>query len=150
MTTTGTANGGRQLKEKGEVTWETWRPMTPAGSPNGMDDSFNQMPEKLKPEYGYHRNCYRLFTKNLDCLKSFTEDSETILQFRTSWRSSTAFEKVILKPDCIFCNKEGQKRSKRKVLGQLKPLLCLNCKAGRQCLKLQKIKATILMEDPRF
>ena len=39
--------------------------------------------------------------------------------------------------------KRGKRRSKRKVFGQLKPLQCLNVKAGRQCLKLQKIKGTI-------
>ena len=38
--------------------------------------------------------------------------------------------------------KRGKRRSKRKVFGQLKPLQCLNVKAGRQCLKLQKIKGT--------
>ena len=29
-----------------------WRPMKPADSPNRMEHSFNQMPEKLKPEHG--------------------------------------------------------------------------------------------------
>ena len=29
-----------------------WRPMKLADSPNRMEDSFNQMPEKLKPEHG--------------------------------------------------------------------------------------------------
>ena len=29
-----------------------WRPIKPADSPNRMEDSFNQMPEKLKPEHG--------------------------------------------------------------------------------------------------
>ena len=42
------------------------------------------------------------------------EDSETIQRSRTSGRSSTALEKVILKPHCIFCNKEGQKKTKEK------------------------------------
>ena len=29
-----------------------WGPIKPADSPNRMEDSFNQMPEKLKPEHG--------------------------------------------------------------------------------------------------
>ena len=29
-----------------------WRHMKPANSPNRMEDSLNQMPEKLKPEHG--------------------------------------------------------------------------------------------------
>ena len=85
-----------------------------ADSPSRMEESFNKMPEKLKPEHGYHQDCDRRFTKNLDCLKSSTEDSETIQQPRTSGCSSTALEKIILKPDCIFCNKEGQMKIKEK------------------------------------
>ena len=30
-----------------------WRPIKPADSPN-REDSFNQVPEELKPEHGYH------------------------------------------------------------------------------------------------
>ena len=29
-----------------------WRPIKPADSPNRMEDSFNQVPEELKPEHG--------------------------------------------------------------------------------------------------
>ena len=103
--------------------------METADSPNRMKDSFNQMPEKLKPEHGQHRDCYRRFTKYLNCLKSSTEDLETIQQSRTSCRSSTALEKVILKFVSSVI-KRGKRRSKRKVFGQLKPMQCLNVKAG--------------------
>ena len=30
------------------------RPMKFADSPNRMEDSFNQVPEEMKPEHGYH------------------------------------------------------------------------------------------------
>ena len=86
--------------------------MKPADLQNRMEDSFNKVPEELKPEHGYHWDCYQRFTKIPDRLKSSTEDLETILQPRTSGRSSTAIEKVILKPDCIFCNQEGRKKIK--------------------------------------
>ena len=33
-----------------------WGPMKPADSPNRMEDSCNQMPEKFKLEHGYHRD----------------------------------------------------------------------------------------------
>ena len=66
--------------------------MKPADSPNRMEDSFNQMPEKLKPEHGYYRDCYWRFSKKIDRLKSSAEDSETIQLSRTSGNSSTAFE----------------------------------------------------------
>ena len=31
-----------------------WRRMKPADSQNRMEDSFNKVPEELKPEHGYH------------------------------------------------------------------------------------------------
>ena len=49
-----------------------------------------------------------------------------------------AFEKVILKPDCIFCNKEGQKKIKEKDIWTTEATACWNVMGGRQCLKLQK------------
>ena len=96
--------------------------MKHADSPNQMEDSFNQLPEELKPEQGYHWDCYQRVTKNLDRFKSSTEDSETIQQPRTSGRASTAFEKVILKPDW-YSHKEviesDERRSGKKMFGQL-------------------------------
>ena len=112
-----------------------WGPIKPADSPNRKEDSHSQMPEKLKPEHGWYRNCYRRFTKNIDCLKSSREDSETIQQSRTSWRSSTAFEKMILKTDCIFCNKEFVWMSRLEDSAWI-------------CRKLKGREA--LTEDPRF
>ena len=85
------------------------------------------MPEKLKPEHGYYEDCYRRFIKNLDSLKSSTEDSETLQQSRTCGRSSTAFEIVILKPDCIFCNKEGQKKIKEKGVWTTEATVVFEC-----------------------
>ena len=73
------------------------------------------------------------------------EDSETIQQSRTSGRSSTALEKVILKPHCIFCNKDGQMKIKGKAIWTTEATAVFEYqgwKAGRQCLKLQKIKGT--------
>ena len=110
--------------------------MKPADSPNRMEDSFNQMPEKLKPEHGYHRDCYWRFTKNLDSLKSSTEDSETIQQSRTSGRSSTAFEKVILKLDCIVCNREGQKKVKEKGVWTTEATAVFECKGRKTVLEI--------------
>ena len=93
------------------------------------------MPEKLKPEHGYHRDCYWRFTKNLDSLKSSTEDSETIQQSRTSGRSSTAFEKEIFKPQCIFCNKEGQKKIKEKGFWTTKATAVFECECCKTVLE---------------
>ena len=86
-------------------------------------------PEELKPEHGFHQDCYQRFTKNLDCLQSSTEDSETLQQSRTSRCSLTASEKVIFKPDCTFCNKERQKKIKDRDAGKVKHLQSLNAQS---------------------
>ena len=116
--------------------------MKPADSPNRMEDTCNQIPEKLKPKHGYHRDFYRRFTKNLHYLKSSTEDSETIQQSRTSGRSSTAFEKVILKPDCIFCTKEGQKKIKEKGVWTTEATAVFECDGWETMLETAEIKGT--------
>ena len=85
--------------------------------------------------------------KNIDRLKSSTEDSETIQQPRTSGHSSLVFEKTILKPHCIFCNKEGRRKIKEKGVWTTEATTAFEC----ECLKLQKIKgARRFTEDPRF
>ena len=74
----------------------------------------------MKPEHDYHWDCYQRFTNNLDRLNSSTVDSETIQQPRTS----VVFEKVILKLTVSSVIKSDERRSKRKVFGQLKLLRC--------------------------
>ena len=110
----------------------------PADSPNRTEDSFNLVPEKLKPEHGYHGDCQQRLTKNIDRLQSSTKDSETIQQPSTSGHSSLVFEKVILKPHCIFCNTEERRKIKEKGVWTIKATAVFEC----QCLKLQKIKVT--------
>ena len=100
-----------------------------------MEDSFNQMTEKLKPEHGYHRDCYRRFTKSLNCLKTSTGDSETIQQSRTSGSSSTALEEVILKPHCIFCNEEGQMKIKEKGIWTTETTAVFECQGWKTVLE---------------
>ena len=98
------------------------------------------MPEELKPEHGYHRDCYQRFTKNINRLKSSTEDSETIEQPRTSGRSSTTSEKVIFKPDCIFCNKEGRKKIKEKGVWTTEATTVFECEGWKTVLETAECK----------
>ena len=93
------------------------------------------MSEKLKPEHGLHRDCYWCFAKNLNCLKSSTEGSETIQQSRISGRSSTALEKVIVKPDCMFCNKEGQEKIKEKDIWTSEATAVFKCQGWKTVLE---------------
>ena len=81
----------------------------PAESPCRMEESCKLIPEELKPEHGYHRDCYQRFTKNLNRLKTQQTTQE---EPRKSGRTSGASESIIFKPDCIFCNKVGRKTVK--------------------------------------
>ena len=77
---------------------------------------------------------------NLDCLNFSTEDSETIQRSRTSGRSSTAFEKVILKPGCIFCKKEGQKKIKAKGIWTAEATAVFECQGWKTVLETAENK----------
>ncbi len=78
--------------------------------------------------------------QNSYCLKSSTEDSETIQQSRTSGRSSTALEKVILKPHCIFCNKEGQMKIKEKGIWTTEATAVFECQGWKTVLETAENK----------
>ena len=83
----------------------------PEDSPYRMEHSCRLLPEVLRPERGYYRDCHQCFTKNLDRLKGTGELHE---QTRTSVRAAGTSEKVIFEPHCIFCNKDGKKKVKKK------------------------------------
>ena len=80
--------------------------------------------------------------QNSYCLKSSTEDSETIQQSRTSGRSSTAVEKVTLKPHCIFCNREGQVKIKGKAIWTTEATAVFEYQGWKTVLETAEIKGT--------
>ena len=106
--------------------------MKPTDLPNRMEDSVNQVPEELNQNMVTTETVSSALPKNIDRLKSFTEDLETIQQPRTSGHSSILFEKVILKPHCVFCNKEGRRKIKEKGVWTTEATTVFEC----QCLKL--------------
>ena len=71
---------------------------------------------------------------------SYLELLSVLPQLQRKWFWNLTVSSVI---------KRGKRRSKRKVFGQLKPLQCLNVKAGR-LLKNAESKREVLTEDPRF
>ena len=60
--------------------------------------------------HGYHRTCYQRFTSNMKRLKRRASTSDKTPTLKRSKRnsSSSSTGKVIFKPDCLFCNKEGK------------------------------------------
>ena len=73
-----------------------------------------QIPDEFTPNLGYHRNCYKKFSTNLDRIPINEED-----EIQNPQRSprKNAPENLIFAPDCIFCNKTGHK-----FIGRYKPL----------------------------
>ena len=88
----------------------------------------------------------------MNCLKSSTGDSETIQQSRTSWRSSTASEKVTLKPNCIFCNKEWQEKIRERGIWTTEATAVFECQGWKTVLETAENKRDekFLAEDPRL
>ena len=83
----------------------------PPDSPFRMEEACNLIPEDISDVHGYHRDCYQLFTKNLNRL---SETSFDATKPSTSRPPRSSLDKVIFKPDCIFCKKEGLKSIKVK------------------------------------
>ena len=80
-----------------------------------MQEQCNLIPDSIAEHHGYHWNCYKRFTGNLDRLaQSPSTSSSLTANQRSSRRSSTDKDQVLFKPDCIFCNSEGKKAVKVK------------------------------------
>lgn len=69
--------------------------------------------QATEPHHGYHTVCYNRLTANLDCLKDEHVDQESSTSYRPKRFSS---DKVLFKPDSIFCRSENPKKVKRRQL----------------------------------
>ena len=67
--------------------------------------------EDISDVHDYHRECYQLFTKNLNRLSEILSDATDP---STSRPPRSLIDEVIFNPDCIFCKKEGPKSIKVK------------------------------------
>ena len=93
------------------------RLLEPQGSVQRMADICCQMPPTYSIEhmYGYHRQCYQNFTRNLNRLKAFAVLEEKPATSRTKRRPST--EKYIFSRICIFVTKIAIKRLRNAACG---------------------------------
>ena len=74
-----------------------------------MEDACRLIPDTLQPTHGYHRGCYQQFTRNLDRLMAHewpSTSGASSSNFKQHAHRSQNPEKIIFKPDCIFCNKD--------------------------------------------
>ena len=92
------------------------RQQQPVGSTNRMDDVCKGIPEKLNEEdHGYHRACYNKFIKHKERLVHSDAGESSLGSNKLCRRSST--DNILFAKDCIFCNKEGRKWSRKKGRG---------------------------------
>ena len=87
----------------------------PATSSYRMADVCAQVPDQYSPDkmYGYHRDCYQAFTKNLNRLNIDKGPNTSCGSKRPTRRSSTECDKFVFQPSCIFCDKDNRKKVKK-------------------------------------
>lgn len=109
------------------------------GSPQRMEDTCKLIPESLLEHHGFHRVCYQRFTMNLDRLTQPSSMSEASSSKRPS-RGSLGGDKVIFKPDCIFCSSESRKKVKIKGTWTTEGLSTFECDGWINILELAERK----------
>ena len=79
-----------------------------------MADVCVQIPSTFSEGLGYHRDCYQKFTMNLSRLPAPPPSIAGSSDFESRRRRSLDPDKIIFRPDCIFCEKERRKKVKVK------------------------------------
>jgi hypothetical protein len=79
-----------------------------------MTDVCVQIPSTFYEGLGYHRDCYQKFTMNLSRLPAPPPSIAGSSDFESRRRRSLDPDKIIFRPDCIFCEREGRKKDKVK------------------------------------
>lgn len=106
-------DGEKKLRKLHEV--RERRMNEPQTSSHRMEKTCRLVPETLSDHHGFHVECYKRFTMNLGRLQSSTskmiKDSKSQ---RESQRHSSQNEKILFKPDSIFCGSEARKKVKMK------------------------------------
>lgn len=86
---------------------KTQRLSKPMNSPYRMTAICNQITDVLARNHGYHRECYKRFTMNLNRLSNKPEDIPSV-----SKPAKRYGDNVLFAPDCIFCNSANPKKVK--------------------------------------
>jgi hypothetical protein len=73
-----------------------------------------QIPSTFSEGLGYHRDCFQKLTMNLSRLPAPPPSIAGSSDLESRRRRSLDPDKVIFRPDCIFCEKEGRKKVKVK------------------------------------
>ena len=86
----------------------------PIASSTRMQQQCSLIPDSIEDHHGYHTNCYKRFTGNLNRLRRINPSpSESSRSVRPKRRSPRNKDLVVSKPVCIFCKSERKKSVKK-------------------------------------
>lgn len=86
----------------------------PSTSSFRFSDICTQIPDSISPGYGYHRDCYQSFTKNLNRLQDEPSKLTNINNPERVTRGTG--DRIIFQKDCIFCRKVDRKKVKKTII----------------------------------
>ena len=111
----------------------------PPGTKSRMEAVCEQIPSDIEEPIGYHRDCYRNFTRHLERLEKTGSHPVPGTSSKTTRRYSTQ-SKVLFSNDCIFCDKEGPTRVKRAGIWTTELTQCFQSDAWKTVLESAEIK----------
>ena len=76
------------------------------GASSRLEEECKNVPDKLDINHGYHKDCYRKFTKNSERLKGEEPppQKKQKIQTRSSDTNNEWNDGILFHQDCIFCN----------------------------------------------
>ena len=83
------------------------RQRLPQGSSEAHSKICANIPDTFDTHHGYHKECYRKFTKHLDRLKPTEVETKSTSTKKARRRGKMEKEDIIFNDDCIFCSKKS-------------------------------------------
>ncbi len=92
------------------------------GAASRLEDECKRVPEELCSNHGYHKDCYRKFTKNSERLKGDEPPPQKKQKLTTRSSGNEFNDGHLFHSDCIFCNKTGDRYVKEGGIWKKEPL----------------------------
>ena len=114
----------------------------PPESSYRMAASCDLIPDVLSDNHGFHWECYKRFTMNLDrLLPKATRSQQTSDEAGGSrMRRKGSSDNIIFHPDCIFCNSEGRKKVKIQGTWTTQGMSQFECEGWKSVIEMAETK----------
>ena len=111
-----------------------WRREEPDDSTCRKEDAYNRVPEELKPEHGYRRDCYRA-SQNI--LIAWNLPQMILKQLKNLQRLGVLAQllKSNFQTDGIFCKTEWRRKIKEKYVWTMETTTVLACQGWKTVLE---------------